>query len=247
MSIDIAWARQELANFLVHTELYRPPDPPGVAVGSSRLSNRGQAADIAASAYVVEQILDRVLPRWRTEVSDERNKKVNRWCQHREAAQRADAALQRDAEIRQKLGEDAPELSAGSMHPWVWDGARSLWHSGHFREAVTAAARKVNAETQNKIQRRDLGETRLFQRLFSLDPPKPDQPRLRLAEDDGGDTFRSLHRGVMAFAEGCYAAIRNPASHEDGLPDLTEDEALEQLAAFSLLARWVDSATVVTA
>lgn len=53
--------------------------------------------------------------------------------------------------------------------------------------------------------------------------------------------------GVRAFAEGCFAAIRNPNSHEDGLPELPEHEALEQLAAFSLLARWVDGATVVTA
>ncbi|MFE2567778.1 TIGR02391 family protein [Streptomyces mirabilis] len=62
-------------------------------------------------------------------------------------------------------------------------------------------------------------------------------------EDDGSDTFRSVHRGAMALAEGCYAAIRNPNSHEDGLPELPEHEALEQLAAFSLLARWVDAAT----
>ncbi|MFE2517686.1 TIGR02391 family protein [Streptomyces mirabilis] len=62
-------------------------------------------------------------------------------------------------------------------------------------------------------------------------------------EDDGSDTFRSVHRGAMALAEGCYAAIRNPNSHEDGLPELPEHESLEQLAAFSLLARWVDAAT----
>ncbi|CAO0832406.1 hypothetical protein SMICM17S_03285 [Streptomyces microflavus] len=42
----------------------------------------------------------------------------------------------------------------------------------------------------------------------------------------------------MSFAEGCFAGIRNPNSHEDGLP-LPEHEALEQLAAFSVLARWV--------
>ncbi|WP_406197942.1 TIGR02391 family protein [Streptomyces sp. NBC_01017] len=246
MGIDISWARNELAHFLGLTELYRKPDPPGVVSFSSRLSNRGSQADIATSAHVVEQILDRVLPGWRTEVDKSKNGEVNRWVQHREAAQRADAALLRDGEVRSRLGDDAPQLSAGSMHPWVWDGARALWGSGHLREAVTAAARKVNAEAQNKIGRRDVGETKLFQRVFSLDAPKADQPRLRLLEDDGSDTFRSVHRGAMAFAEGCYAAIRNPNSHEDGLPELPEHEALEQLAAFSLLARWVHAATVLT-
>lgn len=44
--------------------------------------------------------------------------------------------------------------------------------------------------------------------------------------DDGSKSFSSVHRGVRSFAEGCYAAIRNPISHIQG--DLTEDEALEQ-------------------
>ncbi|MFD5106328.1 TIGR02391 family protein [Streptomyces cinereoruber] len=244
MTLDIDWARGELARFLELTELYRPPDPPGVLLFSSSLSNRGSQSDIIASAHVVEKILDRVLPRWKTEVPSDSNETTNRWCQHREAAQRADAALQRDAEIRERLGDDAPQLSAATMHPWVWQGARALWQSGHFREAVTAAARKVNAETQNKVGRRDLSETKLFQNAFSLTPPKDGEHRLRLMEDDGGDTFRSIHRGAMAFAEGCYAGIRNPNSHEDGLPELPEHEALEQLAALSVLARWVDNAEV---
>ncbi|MBX7469093.1 TIGR02391 family protein [Streptomyces sp. NPDC001251] len=246
MSIDTPWARAELAKFLALTELSYPDPVPGVVFASSRMYTRGLEADIIASAHVVEQILGRVLPRWREEVSAEHNKKINRWCQHREAAQRADAALAQDGEIRRRLGDDGPELRAASMHPWVWDAARSLWDSRHFREAVTAAAKKVNAETQHKVQRRDLAETKLFQRLFSIEPPKVDQPRLRLMADDGSDTFRSLHRGAMAFAEGCYAGLRNPNSHEASLPALPEHEALEQLAAFSVLARWVDTAAVLT-
>lgn len=55
--------------------------------------------------------------------------------------------------------------------------------------------------------------------------------------DDNSDTFRSVDRGAMSFAEGCFAGIRNPNRHEDGLPELPEHEALEQLAAFSVLAR----------
>ncbi|MFG3255304.1 TIGR02391 family protein [Streptomyces sp. NPDC048172] len=248
MSIDIPWVRDQLAEFLSLTELYRPADPPGVTmVGFTHRMNRGSDEAIIASAHVVEQILDRVLPQWRTEVPADRNKSVNRWCQHREAAQRADAALVCDAEVRQHLGDDAPQVSAGAMHSWAWEGARALWSSGHFREAVTAAARKVNAETQNKVGRRNLSEVKLFQQIFSVEPPKPGQPRLRLMDDDGSETYRSVHRGAMAFAEGCYAGIRNPNSHEDGQPELPEHEALEQLAAFSVLARWVEKAELATA
>ncbi|MDK9498233.1 TIGR02391 family protein [Streptomyces katrae] len=243
---DPEWARAELAKFLELTELHRKPERPGgVMRFSASMSNRGDEKEILASAQVVEQILDRVLPRWRTDVPDDRNGLVNRWCQHREAAQRADTVLVRDAEIRARLGDDAPDLNASSMHPWAWEGARALWQSGHFREAVTAAGRKVNAETQNKLGRKDASETKLFQQAFSQDPPKPGQPRLRLMEDDGSDTFKSTHRGAMAFAEGFFAAIRNPNSHADDLPELPEHEALEQLASLSVLARWVDTATVI--
>lgn len=47
----------------------------------------------------------------------------------------------------------------------------------------------------------------------------------------------------MAFAEGVFSGIRNPLGHEYGF-DLTEQQALEYLAALSVLARWVDEATI---
>jgi hypothetical protein len=220
--MNTEWATGQLDVFLGLTELYRPQDPPGVVNLTSRLRTRGPQQDIVASAQVVEQILDRVLPRWRSEVPADRNKSVHRWYQHREAA--------------------APRLSASHLHPWVWDGARSLWQSGHYREAVGAAARKLNAETQNKLGRRDVSETDLFNQSFSLDPPKSGASRLRVVPDDKSRTYQSIHRGVMAYAEGCYAAIRNPVVHSEG--ELPEDEGLEQLAALSVLARWVDGAQV---
>ncbi|MFB7825296.1 TIGR02391 family protein [Streptomyces hydrogenans] len=61
---------------------------------------------------------------------------------------------------------------------------------------------------------------------------------------DGSDTFKSVYRGAASLAGGCFAGIRNPHSHEGGLSELPEHEALEQLAVISVLARWVDSATV---
>jgi hypothetical protein len=33
--------------------------------------------------------------------------------------------------------------------------------------------------------------------------------KLRIVPDDGSDTFKSMQRGVMAFAQGCFAAIRD--------------------------------------
>jgi hypothetical protein len=115
--------------------------------------------------------------------------------------------------------------------------------SGHFREVVRAASVVVNARTQEKVNRRDASEADLFKQVFTLDDPKSGKPRLRAAKNDGSKSYASLHRGIATFAEGCYAAIRNPSSH-NVLTELGEPEALEQLAVFSTLARWVDLAQV---
>ncbi|MGW4689870.1 hypothetical protein ACWEPM_33985 [Streptomyces sp. NPDC004244] len=84
MGIDVEWARAEFATFLKLTDLHRRPDPPGVAVMTSRLSNRGSQEEIIASAHVVEQVLDRVLPDWQASVDPKNNPRVNWWVQHRE-------------------------------------------------------------------------------------------------------------------------------------------------------------------
>lgn len=52
----------------------------------------------------------------------------------------------------------------------------------------------------------------------------------------------------MDFGAGCFAAIRNPVGH---LPndqfELPEQDALERLAALSLLARWIDDSSLEAA
>jgi hypothetical protein len=224
------WIVQEVDRFLKLTAQLAVPG------GGWRYS--GSPTEIIAAAYSVEKIADKLVPDWRTSIAKSPGRK---WDQLREAAQRAKTAVDRDAEIAEMLGDDAPRMSAGHLHPWIWDAARSLWQSSHYREAVRVASVKVNAETQNKVGRFDLSETKLFNEVFSEKTPEPGKPRLRVIPDDGSPTFSSVHRGVRAFAEGCYAAIRNPASHtlQDDLP---ADQALEQLAVFSVLARWIDDA-----
>lgn len=198
---------------------------------------------IHASAQIVEQIMDRVTPRWRLDLAED---PAQQWQPHRAAAVRALAEIEHAEELAEKLGDNAPTLNAAAMHPWAWGGARSLWQSGHFGEAVRAAIIKVNAELQNKVGRRDVGEEGLVKESFSDDEPKPGRPRLRPPGDDGGKTALSIRRGVRSLGEVCFAALRNPASH-DPIADVDEHVALEQLATVSLLARWIDEADVVTA
>lgn len=165
----------------------------------------------------------------------------------RDKASRAKAELKRSAELAEKLGDNAPDMDAANLHPWAWENGKSYWNTGHYHQAVMQAAIRVNAETQAKLGRMDVSETALFNEAFSLEPPKEGGSRLRLMNDDGGKTYQNLHRGARAFADGLYTAIRNPGMHTPASRDGGQEQlALEQLAAFSLLARWVDQADVQT-
>lgn len=239
--MNTEWVIAELDKFIDQTVMRNNSgNRGGVTVITSSSSTAAPDSEVMKQAQIVEQILDRVIQGWRTDIELHQS---NRWTRHREAAIRAREELIRQEEIRQNLGENAPRISAADLHPWVWSGASSLWNSGHFRSAVEDAAKKVNAETQNKIGRRDVSETKLFQEAFSEKPAESGKSRLRRMKPDASDTYRSLQRGAMALAEGIYAGIRNPLNHETP-QDIDEGVALEYLAALSVLSRWVDDSVV---
>ncbi|WP_030398462.1 TIGR02391 family protein [Kitasatospora purpeofusca] len=233
------WAITRLKKFLSIAWLKYVPNTRGLA--HYRLGNTKDM--VQGEAQIAEQILDRVLPDWRT--ADWEQPSNQPLWRHREAANRAIALLEAEQELLDNLGTGAPELDASTMHPWVWGSIQGLWSSGHFREAVGAAARAINAQAQTKLGRRDASEAKLLSDAFSTNVPTPGHPRLRLGTDDGGDTFRNVHDGAGNLARGLFSAIRNPLAHENEI-ELEENEALEYLAAFSILARWVDKATVET-
>ncbi len=239
--MNTEWAIEQLDEFIRATTVTYVPSPPN-SVGFHSYRTSISEDEIVKCAQVVEQILDRVVPGWRGEI---KKKDRQKWSVHYEASIRAREALLRADEVRKNLGEDAPDLSAAALHPWIWSGASSLWQSGHYREAVEGAIKKLNAETQNKVRRRDVSETDLFKQAFSMDEPKPGKARLRRMKDDGSDTYKSVQRGAMSLAEGVFAGIRNPLSHEVD-HEFSEQEALEYLAALSVLARWVDKSEVET-
>lgn len=240
--MNTEWAIEQLDDFIKATTVTYVPSPPS-SIGFHSYNTSASEDEVVKRAQVVEQILDRVVPGWRSEI---KKKDRQKWSVHYEASIRAREALLRADEVRKNLGEDAPDLSAAELHPWIWNGASSLWKSGHYREAVEGAIKKLNAETQNKVGRRDVSETDLFKQAFSMDEAKFGKARLRRMKDDGSDTYKSVQRGAMTFAEGVFAGIRNPLSHE-AEQELSEQEALEYLAALSVLARWVDGSGVEVA
>ncbi|MDX3841806.1 TIGR02391 family protein [Streptomyces europaeiscabiei] len=143
-----------------------------------------------------------------------------------------------------RLTPDAPSLPADQFHPWVWDAARTFWESKHFRAAVHAAASSISAHLQDKLGRRDVADAALVQEALSSNAPEPGKPRLRIPGDPTNPDVKTRQRGALLLGQGAYSALRNPAAH--GVTDLPEQEALEQLATFSVLARLIDECQVVT-
>lgn len=162
----------------------------------------------------------------------------------RNAAQRGLGIIETMDILAEKLAPDTPNLPADQFHPWIWDAARTFWASKHYRAAVDAAARSINAHTQTKVGRTDIFDTDLMNQTFT-DKPKPGQSYLRLPGDANDRTIQNRNRALRPFAEGCYSGIRALAAHETG-PDWPEQRALESLAALSILARWIEECDVRT-
>lgn len=168
------------------------------------------------------------------------------WGGVRNVVLNAIGQLQTRQEAEELLGPQGPKLSAGNLHPWVWEAAAKLWENGYRREAIQKAATRVDRQLQVKLNRHDVSGDDLVKQAFSPEPASEDKPRLRLpGYKPGSKDFMSAHAGAMQFGAGCMMAIRNLATHDLNEPD--EQVALEQLAALSVLARWIDDAKVKTA
>lgn len=244
--MNTSWVLQELGSFIeacnTHSAAWdRHTDP----LSDGRLT--ALRNDIDSRIPVIEEILNRAWPEWRTHLKDAPSFGGWEYEPLADAAMKAIAWLERRQELEENLGPSGPTLRADTLHSTVWSAASSLWASRHYADAVDAAARSVNAFLQNKVGRRDASDAGLVGECFSLKQPTPEAPRLRLMSDDSSKTYQNVHEGAVAFGRGCFTAIRNVLAHEfgTGLAEPPEQSALEYLAAFSVLARWIDSAEVI--
>jgi hypothetical protein len=153
--------------------------------------------------------------------------------------------LARQAEIEENLATPAPKLAADTLHPWVWDAARSLWETGHYRAAVQAAGISVNAHLQQHTGRRDVFDTDLIVQCFSDKDPEPGKPRLRWPGSPTDAEYRAMQNGLRALGQGAFMTIRGRATHD--LDELPEHEALERLATLSVLCRLIDRCSLLEA
>ncbi len=149
------------------------------------------------------------------------------------------SAVRTELEVRQP---SSPSVNVSALHPWVAGMAASLWAGGYHRQAVEEAARSVEVHLRAKLALPGGTGAPLVTNAFSLKDARPGDPRLRSREFvEGSESWTNAHEGAMLFGRGCMMRVRNLYSHGH---EPSEQEALEALAALSLLARWIDQAEV---
>lgn len=240
--VDIDRVKHELTTFVQQAAPENGSGNGFITTQAYARCGRDQAITLAER---VRPILNQLYTDWRLENPEDPDFEFQ---PEYDASTRLLARIASDAEIQGMLGDpsDAPKLPADQLHTTVWLAASAQWRTGHRHEAVLAGAKSVNSILQQKLGRRDLSEVKLVRDSFSDKPPVPGRPRLRFAGIEDEQTRESMREGAMNFGAGCFMAIRNPIGH---LPndehELSEQEALERLAALSLLARWIDQAEVI--
>jgi hypothetical protein len=128
-------------------------------------------------------------------------------------------------------------LPLNALEVYVLEAAREDWGNGHWRQAVASAAAMLNEVTQRRLGVHDISDSKLMGEAFLPEPPQKGRPRLRCPGDPANETVRAMQKGAQLFAMGAMMAIRNPATHRtiNGNPA----SAAEQLAALSVIGRWV--------
>lgn len=246
--VDVDWVRTRLQEFISETKaVNQSSSGGGVSIMTARTSpacGRPRAIELGET---IRPVLDQLYPDWQAENGTSKN---DEFKSERDAAQKLIARLDNHEELKAKLGgsDTSPRITAASLHERVWQAAEPQWSLGQPHEAVLAAAKVINSMLQQRLGRTDASEQDLVRQAFGSSNPAPGKPRLRYPEIADDQTRSSMEQGVMNFGAGCFGAIRNPVGHRpnDEIV-LDEQTALEQLAALSLFARWIDQATLVEA
>lgn len=156
-------------------------------------------------------------------------------------------ALIRDAEAAE--GNAIPVFSPANLHRIIWQAAAPQWTIHEYRIAISEAATALTNYWREKLHRMDVDGTQFWQQSLSPTPPTLGNPKIVWPGDDRDKTKKSMKNGLPALATslkdlaaGMALTSRNVSAHAQRL--LTEQEAMEQLAAYSFLARLLDMCEV---
>ncbi|UUE19391.1 TIGR02391 family protein [Microbacterium sp. J1-1] len=156
-------------------------------------------------------------------------------------------ALLTEAEAAEDSG--LPGFAPSQLHPLIWSAAAAHWTTHQYRVAVRESAEALTVHWKAKLGRTDVDDTVFWQQTLSPGEPEQGKPKLAWPGDPADKTTRSMRGGLEPLAKalnglasGLNLTVRNVTTHTRD--ELTEQEGMERLAAYSYLARLLDKCEV---
>lgn len=142
-----------------------------------------------------------------------------------------------------------PSFSPANLHPIIWSGAAAHWTTHQYRVAVREAAEGLTVHWKQQLGRNDVDDTVFWQQTLSAGDPIAGKPKLAWPGPADDKTVKSMRGGLDPLAKalnglatGLNLTIRNVTTHTR--EELTEQEAMERLAAYSFFARLLDQCQI---
>lgn len=151
-----------------------------------------------------------------------------------------------------EAGKDSalPAFAPAQLHEVIWSAAAAHWTAHQRRVAVREAAEGLTIHWKERLGRSGVDGSTFWQQTLSPGAPEPGRPKLIWPGDPGDTTTKNMRagleplaKGLNALATGLNLTVRNVATHTQA--ELSEQEALERLAAYSYLARMLDACEIV--
>lgn len=159
-------------------------------------------------------------------------------------------AMIADSEAETSSG--LPGFAPAQLHPVVWTGAATHWTTHQYRVAVREAAEGLTVHWKQRLGRNNVDDTVFWQQTLAPGEAAPGRPKLVWPGESDDKTVKSMRGGLEplakslnALATGLNLTVRNVTTHTR--TELSEQEAMERLAAYSYLARMLDQCEIAGA
>jgi hypothetical protein len=142
-----------------------------------------------------------------------------------------------------------PGFAPSELHAVIWSAAAAHWTTHQYRVAVREAAEALTVHWKGILGRNDVDDTVFWQQTLSPGEPDSGKPKLAWPGDPTAKTNKSMRGGLEPLAQalknlatGLNLTVRNVTTHTRD--ELTEQEGMERLAAYSYFARLLDQCEI---
>ncbi|WP_033952614.1 TIGR02391 family protein [Streptomyces sp. CNQ431] len=153
------------------------------------------------------------------------------------------------SEAEEAAESATPGFAPSELHEVIWTAAAAHWTTHQYRVAVREASEALTVHWKERLGRNDVTDTSFWQQTLSGGEPEPGKPKLAWPGPAEDQTAKSIRGGLAPLAgalnnlaTGLNLTVRNVATHTRD--ELTEQEGMERLAAYSYFARLLDQCEI---